>query len=60
MTANATSTVTLLHLITLDDLIGCTLCGTEVTVGESKCIEGHRVCADCFGPDPFPELKPPF
>ena len=55
-----TATITLLHLITLDDLIGCTLCGTQVTIADSKCIEGHRVCGDCFGPDPVPELEPPF
>ena len=60
MTANATSTVTLLHLVTLEDLIACTTCGTEVTIRDSKCIEGHRVCAECFGPDTVPELDPPF
>jgi hypothetical protein len=60
VTANATPTVTLPHHITLEDLIGCTLCDTEVTIRDSKCIEGHRVCADCFGSEPFPELKPPF
>lgn len=59
MTSTATP-VTFLQLITLDDLIGCTTCGTEVSVGESKCIEGHRVCVHCFGPDPVPELEPPF
>jgi hypothetical protein len=60
MTATTISAVTLLHLITPDDLIGCTVCGTEITIVESKCIEGHRVCVTCFGPDPVPELEPPF
>lgn len=60
MTADPTPTVTLLDLITLGDLIGCTLCGTEVTIGESKCMDGHRVCGGCFGSDPVPELEPPF
>jgi hypothetical protein len=62
MTAAAITSpvVTLLHLITPEDLIGCTICGAEVTLIESGCIEGHRVCAGCFGPDPVPELEPPF
>lgn len=60
MTANTTSAVSLLDLITLDDLVGCTLCSTEVTIRDSKCIEGHRVCAECFGPAPVPQLDPPF
>jgi hypothetical protein len=60
MTTTTTSAVTLLHLITPDDLIGCTICGTEIAIVESKCIEGHRVCTACFGTDPVPELEPPF
>jgi hypothetical protein len=62
VTANPTSDVTLLDLIILDELIGCTSCGAEVTSRDSKCIEGHRACGKCFGPDPFPlsELEPPF
>jgi hypothetical protein len=54
------ATTVTLELVTLDDLIGCTICGAEVTIGQSKCIEGHRVCADCFGPDEAGELEPPF
>ena len=55
-----TATITLLHLITPDDLIGCTHCGTHVTIADSKCIESHRVCEDCFGPDPVPGIEPPY
>lgn len=61
MTTNATPTATLRDLITPDELIGCTSCGAEVTIRDSKCIEGYRVCGECFGPDPFPfDQEPPF
>jgi hypothetical protein len=60
MTATTTSAVTLLHLITPGDPIGCTICGTGVTIAESGCVEGHRVCGTWFGPNPVTELEPPF
>lgn len=57
----ATEAIRLLDLVSTGDLIGCTSCGAEITLGESMSIEGHRVCAGCFGPDAVPAgLEPPF
>jgi hypothetical protein len=53
-------TADLLDLISPADLIGCTLCGIEIRLIDSKSIEGHRVCGTCFGADPVIVLDPPF
>jgi formylmethanofuran dehydrogenase subunit E len=48
----ATKTIPLFILLTAVDVIRCLRCGAEVTVGESKCLKGRRVCPGCYGPDP--------
>jgi len=59
MTATSPAAV-LLDQVSAEDLIGCTSCGAQVTLIASGCIEGHRVCPACLGPDVVGEIDPPF